>query len=307
MWKYLDSISMCTKGRYMPGVEAYCIVTGDKDQEATARKTLGIYGYDIEMYNFDNNQGFRAELVTAAQKSSRGGKLSSWTVRINTKNGQSFNISVNADCLLECLCSCTMKNGVILEPVIFAKDGNRLGLIPVGSNLHKQLVSDMSFRAALSHSTEKTKQPAPGYRHKTIRNSNLFICNMYKYNYETGKVEQIVMYPDERELGGNTSLRQAVSNPAIFERLLWLTYANSMKQMPARVQGEKILNVDMNIDELQYELRKLISNLETDYIDHVTRKKSGPFQYSTECLLSFKPNEFLFDKEVLNVFIQRGI
>jgi hypothetical protein len=247
-------------------------------EEVDGKRTCtGSTNIPPEQYTYDN-KGFTLELSEAAEQSSQGGKLSFWNCWITAPDGKKFLIGIAANLLLDVLKSCDVKNGVVQEPLMFARCKGGVGMLSESMNSYKDAVNDEYQRK--NKSTGKTTKHKIGYVYETLTQKNLYAGDFYRWYEPVYEVKPVHYYPynDARQLVGFKKLDKPV-------KLMWFpTYYSNKSidchvehfrcyelhtKLPARKEGIKI---DEYID-----LQKYIDEIEKKHVDDYeewTRAKS---------------------------------
>lgn len=220
-----------------------------------------------EQHTYEN-KGFTLELSEAAEQSSQGGKLSFWNCWITAPDGKRFLIGIAANLLLDVLKSCDVKNGVVQEPLMFARCKGGVGMLSESMKSYKDAVNDEYQRK--NKSTGKTTKHKIGYVYETLTQKNLYAGDFYKWYEPVYEVKPVHYYPynDTRQLVGFKKLDKPV-------KLMWFpTYYSDKSvgwhvehfgtyeletKLPARKEGAKV-------DKL-CDLQKCIDKIEQMHLD----------------------------------------
>ena len=294
-WKMFDKVTIVAKQMtrwnyetyetiYTDEYQGFIVDTKNKKQLETAIKwgTTTKYHYEEvdgkrtctgstnippEQYTYDN-KGFTLELSEAAEQSSQGGKLSFWNCWITAPDGKRFLIGIAANLLLDVLKSCDVKNGVVQDPLMFARCKGGVGMLSESMNSYKDAVNDEYQRK--NKSTGKTTKHRIGYVYETLTQHNLYAGDFYIWYEPVYEEKESRYYPYRKanQLVGFKKLDKPV-------KLMWFPRYYSDKsidwhvehfgayeletKLPARKEGIKI---DEHID-----LQKCIDKIEKKHVD----------------------------------------
>ena len=140
-----------------------------------------------------DNKGFTLELSEAAEQSSQGGKLSFWNCWITASDGKKFLIGIAANLLLDVLKSCDVKNGIVQEPLMFARCKGGVGMLSESMNSYKDAVNDEYQRK--NKSTGKTTKHKIGHVYATLTQKNVYLGNFYQWYEEIWEVKPSQYFP----------------------------------------------------------------------------------------------------------------
>ena len=294
-WKMFDTVTIVAKQMtrfnyetyetiYTDDYQGFIVDTKNKKQleSATRWGTHTKYHYEEvdgkrtctgstnvppEQYTYDN-KGFTLELSEAAEQSSQGGKLSFWNCWIIAPDGKKFLIGIAADLLLDVLKNCDVKNGVVQEPLMFARCKGGVGMLSESMPSYRDAVDDEQKRK--SKSTGKTTKHKIGYVYETLTQHNLYAGDFYRWYEPVYEEKEDRHYPYRKanQLVGFKKLDKPVKFmwfPSYYsdKSIDWHTehfgsYELETK-LPARKEGTKI---DEHID-----LQKCIDKIEKSHVD----------------------------------------
>jgi len=227
------------------------------------------------VHEFDN-RGFTLELLASAEGSSQGGKLSFWNCKV-TKDDKSFIIGIAADLLLDVLRNTTVVNGVVQEPLFFARCKGGVGMLSEKMEAYQQAVSDMTRRKTMSRG--KTSRFVVGNTYCTTTQTNVYLGELYQW-YEpimendywgrtriTGlkKLDEpikLYFYPDY--YNDCTKMSDYIKKA--------YSYWMKTKKPASRVEGELKVELDADINDLINRLVEEAISVSTAYVDD---KKKG--------------------------------
>lgn len=132
-----------------------------------------------EQFEFENKD-WTLELLRVAEGSSQGGKLSFWNCKL-TKDGQTFEIGINADLLLDVLKSHTFVNGKCEGPLMFARCKGGVGLLSEDMEEYKQALADMQKKQDIK--TKKTSKHIIGHAYTALHEVQAYVGDLW-YWYE---------------------------------------------------------------------------------------------------------------------------
>lgn len=220
-----------------------------------------------EQHTYDN-KGFTLELSEAAEQSSQGGKLSFWNCWITAPDGKRFLMGIAANLLLDVLKSCDVKNGIVQEPLMFARCKGGVGMLSEAMNSYKDAVNDEYQRK--SKSTGKTTKHKIGYVYETLTQKNLYAGDFYRWYEPVYEEKETSYYPyrKSKKLVGFKKLDKPV-------KLMWFpryyedrsidwhvehfgAYALQTK-LPARKEGIKVNKL--------CDLQKCLDKIEKKHVD----------------------------------------
>lgn len=205
------------------------------------------------------NDGFTLELSEAAESSSQGGKLSFWNCWITAPDGERFLIGIAANLLLDVLKNTTVINGVVQEPLMFARCKGGVGMISRNMEAYKQAQADMAHKAKVSKG--KTSKHKVGHVYETIREKNIYFGKIYQH-YEPVYVEEprgwttrqkligfkrretpleLHVFPDYES--GKNKLSDYTSPD---RRYMW--WRLTQKKLPARVESDIVVELDVGLE-----------------------------------------------------------
>ncbi len=278
-WDYKQGKSIET-GEY----QGFLVDPKNKKQLDSARQWGTIYNHiyeevdgkrvhtDTEIIEPDeftyDNKGFTLELSEAAEQSSQGGKRSFWNCWITAPDGKKFLIGIAANLLLDVLKSCDVKNGIVQEPLMFARCKGGVGMLSESMNSYKDAVNDEYQRK--NKSTGKTTKHKIGYVYETLTQHNLYAGNFYRWYEPVYEEKESNYYPYRKanQLVGFKKLDKPV-------KLMWFPvyYADKSidwhvehfgsyeleTKLPARKEG---LQMNEHID-----LQKCLNKIEKKHVD----------------------------------------
>lgn len=187
-WKLLDKVDVAVKTK--PGsysFTGFIVDHGDKKALKKAKDWARESDYDYEkreytatyepeVYTFDN-EGFTARILNSAGGSSQGGRLSFWRCEIE-KEGVKFTIGVNDAILADLIKNSEIKNGLIAEKVMFARQGGQPGLIHEHMDAYNEAVADMNQKADLKKA-KKTKDWEIGGVYSTLTQTDVCLGQVW--------------------------------------------------------------------------------------------------------------------------------
>ena len=219
-WKLFDKVTIVAKAITYWDNKAYCwketgesqgfiVDSTNKKQLETARKWGIIIRYNYEIvdgklqctgsyaitpaeYTYDNKD-FTLELSESAEGSSQGGKLSFWNCWITASDGKRFLIGIAADLLLDVLKSTTVINGVVQEPLMFARCKGGVGMLCESMQSYQDALNDESARK--NKSKGKTSKHKVGYVYETLTQKNVYLGDFYRWYEPIYGQKKVSYYP----------------------------------------------------------------------------------------------------------------
>lgn len=308
MWKLLGDLNFYTNGKYTDNVKTFCVEASNEGQNKTAREWAesNMHG-DCEVFGFKND-GFTAKIKSSAGVSyERSGRLSFWTVEIE-KEGKKFNVGISDKLLFECMMNSAIINGEIHGKVVFAKNGNNLGIVPMDSNIYNEVLKDTERRGEVSKS-KKTVVRKLGYCYETPTKKNVYLGRVLVYSTVSNTLIERHWFPDLALVKRYKKLSELVASED-FETVL--LKSDRPSNLQPRVQGEQVIEFDMTEDELQNALREKVLKKYSKFKDIVERKgdqyaRSVAYkEYPGASAFSFKKDEILMNKNLYNI-VYRGV
>lgn len=302
-WKLFDKITIVAKKQrewdpekcehvFTDNYQGYIVDPNNKQQLKTARDWGTDYVWrdytdalgnrqenkeiiEPEEYTYDN-KNFTLELWQSANSSTQGGKLSFWNCWITASDGRRFLVGIASDLLLDVLKSTTMINGVVQEPLMFARCEGGVGMLSENMNSYKDALADEAAR--VDKSKGKTSKHKVGYVYETLTRKDIYFGDVYQWYepvYETkpqnhfpyGTCEQLVGF---RKLDKPKQLKWFTTyyedKTAEYYKKHFVGYELEGK-LPARKEGIKIpdnMMPDLSecIDELNIKQAKHLEELE---------------------------------------------
>ena len=290
-WKMFDTVTIVAKQMtrwnyetcetiYTDEYQGFIVDTKNKKQLETAIRWGTSYEYEYftdekgqrsvkerrevkpEQHTYDN-KGFTLELSEAAEQSSQGGKLSFWNCWITAPDGKKFLIGIAANLLLDVLKSCDVKNGIVQEPLMFARCKGGVGMLSESMNSYKDAVNDEYQRK--NKSTGKTTKHKIGYVYETLTQKNIYAGDFYRWYEPIYEEKESNYYPYSKanQLVGFKKLDKPVRLmwfPTYYEdqSISWhVEYFGSYElqtNLPARKEGikfEEYIDLQMCLDEIE--------------------------------------------------------
>lgn len=216
-----------------------------------------------------DNKDFTLEVLDSANGSSQGGKLSFWNCKI-TKNNQSWAIGINSDYLLEIIKYNNFINGVCQTLLFFARCKGGVGMLSHNMPSYEQALKDIERRDSMSRG--KTSKRIEGHLYSTTTLSDVYLGKVYSH-YEPVYENRGWRYSDaligfkRREsplcLYWHESLYDYYKNPRTkrsdYKDKLFVYESNTTN--PARVDGGKVIELDISVEEiLSYNIDSMINS-----------------------------------------------
>lgn len=267
-----------------------------------------------EQYTYDN-KGFILELSEAAEQSSQGGKLSFWNCWITAPDGKRFLIGIAANLLLDVLKSCDVKNGVVQEPLMFARCKGGVGMLSESMKSYKDAISDEYQRK--NKSKGKTTKHKIGYVYETLTQKNVYLGDFYRWYEPVYEEKESNYYPYHKanQLVGFKKLDKPV-------KLMWFpTYYSDRSidwhvehfgsyeletKLPARKEG---IQINEHID-LQKCLNKIEKRHADAYEEWTKVKRKGLYMstyvYEREIGLSLNSEEYTLPQATRQYVTSQG-
>lgn len=135
------------------------------------------YNTEIEPTEFlTYNEGFKVTLVSAADQSSQGGKLSFWNCLVEKEN-KKFIIGIGQDSLLSAMMQSTLEKGVFKEEFKLGKSG------ALAHILHEQMHewSEAELEGDTTTKKPKTTKWQIGNNYKLATVNNLYLGSIYDW------------------------------------------------------------------------------------------------------------------------------
>ena len=185
---YTDLILVCkrveNKNNYY---KAYVVNPKNKKQLETAREwARGYRDNEVIEFNFENSD-FQMEILSSANGSSQGGKLSFWTCLFKKDNNK-FEIGINADLLEKLIQYTTIINGQVQETVCFCRYSGQVGVLTDNMPQYLEAKSLIKKKENLA-SSKKTSKYKKGKIYETLTLSTLCLGEVEK-KYEVKPIFQ---------------------------------------------------------------------------------------------------------------------
>lgn len=205
-----------------------------------------------------DNKDFTLEVLDSANGSSQGGKLSFWNCKI-TKDNQSWAVGINSDYLLEIIKYNNFVNGVCQTPLSFARCKGGVGMLSSNMPSYEQALKDIERRDVMSKG--KTSKRIEGHLYSTTTLSDVYLGKMYSH-YEPVYENRGWIYSNtlvgfkRREtplcLYWHEPLYDYHENPRTkrsdYKDDFYIYESNTTT--PARVDGGKVIELDMSVEEI---------------------------------------------------------
>lgn len=152
------------------------------------------YNDNLDKIKYFDNNGFKLQIMSCPDNSSRGGKLSFWICKITTKDNYSFLTSINSLLLEYLLKECDFVKGVCQEEVIFVRNKSQLGVISKNGELFQQLLSHEYMR---KNPKNKTNEYKPGDIVENLKEKYVYLgylYNYFKFSYNRDFSNKIINY-----------------------------------------------------------------------------------------------------------------
>lgn len=224
------------------------------------------------------NEGFTLSLLDCAEQSSQGGKLSFWNCLV-TKDGKGWVIGIAANLLLDVLKNCTVIDGTVQEPLIFARCLGGVGMLSKNMPAYKQAVSDMERKKSMSRG--KTSKYELGRVYETTTLQNVYLGTFYQWYEPVEGQDKSKYYYTLTTIGYKKLDKPKVVHmfPAYESQLTnasdYLGRCRSfVDKKPARVclEGAQV-NMDLTSEELVEQM------VQKHLVDYITEKKNNHTWY----------------------------
>ena len=235
---------------------------------------------DYIQYDIDN-ENIEFELLDSAGCSSQGGKLSFWNCIIS-KGDMKVIVGISSDLLVELLKNTDFEKGKCKSTIILARYRNQWGAITKDMNEYKEAINDMEIYNDFNNA-KKTSKWKSGYEYYSKTQKSVYLYDLYQwyevdgsyYNYIIKEYRKPITkkktldnwYYEEYIKEGNIKLSEYIEktskmiNKWKFIRLFTPGY--DKEKLPARIEGNKVFDIDVNIDTINkylLEYREKITN-----------------------------------------------
>ena len=263
-WKKLDKIVIVYSADRTVKVDdkeyplAYIVEDGNKKQLESA-----LWWGECRRYNHgtgetekfspkfvtDDNSGFLLRILSAADDSSRGGKLSFWNCLMEKDGVESFVVGINADLLCDMIIETTLVNGKTNRDVFFARKRGQLGILHSDMSTYKDMIADDDRKKSLNK--KKTTKWRIGYEYDTLNCSDVFLgwfsnplsveFDGYFSRHDT--LNTFIDFLDKNHPVYDVYKGISKFDDMVVSCLSYNTHSDSCK-CPYRQEGQKIFNVD---------------------------------------------------------------
>ena len=182
LWNLYDEIILvCKKTDKNNYYKAYVVNPNNKTQLETARRwAIGYNKKENKTYEFTyDNKDFKLEIISSADNSSQGGKLSFWKCLIK-KEGNIFEIGINSELLSTLIKHTTIKKGQVEELVSIARYSGQVGVLTDNMTQYKEAVSTKILKEKRKKS-KKTSIYKKGKVYSTLTKNDLCLGNIKAY------------------------------------------------------------------------------------------------------------------------------
>lgn len=261
------------------------IASSEKENaiDTAKRWASGKYsGYTEEDYieYIINNEGIELEILDSAKGSSQGGKLSFWNC-ILSKDNMKVVVGIGSDLLLELIRNSSFIKGKCQNKLMMARIGQHWGALHDGMPQYQEAIADMKVSNNFDKS-RKTSSWEKGYEYYSKTRSDIYLYDLYvwricerinDYWYYSNphykitefktpkkiKVTECVGWIKNREF---KTLSQLMANGGGKYNS---EYYKEYLKLPPRIKGEKILDIDLDANDIELLLQKNREKTENEY------------------------------------------
>lgn len=242
---------------------------------------------DYIRYDIDN-EGIEFELLDSAGGSSQGGKLSFWNCIIS-KGDMKVIVGISADILIELLKNTDFKQGKCQSKIILARYKNQWGAITKDMKEYKEAVKDMQINNILN-SSKKTSKWEQGYEYYSKTQKDTYLYDLYKWNelekgywydrystaclteYKVPKTEKVTLedwcYKDCSKLSEYIDKHKKDDSDWYVKKLFLPSSYNIKPKLPSRIKGNKVLDVDISLEEINNMIKEYRKKSIEQYLSH---------------------------------------
>lgn len=253
------------------------------------------------------NDGFTLTLLDCAEQSSQGGKLSFWNCLV-TKDGKGWVVGIAANLLLDVLKNCTVVEGKVVEPLLFARCKGGVGMLSKNMLAYKQAVSDMNRKASMNKG--KTTKYELGKVYETTTLQNVYLGTFYQWYEPVEGVDPSAWNYRRVTIGYKKLNKPKVVHlfPTYYSNKLNASdylnnYRSFVDKKPSRVclETEKV-NMDLSPEEIVQRL------VQKELIEHVKQNRGHRWYYIDPDLvgLSASDKEYELPPEVFELLKNDG-
>ena len=227
-----------------------------------------------------DNKDIKLEILDSAKGSSQGGKLSFWNCLLS-KDDMKVVVGIGSDLLLELLKSSTFINGKCEDKLIMARIGQHWGALHEKMEQYKEAIRDIQLSQKIE-GAKKTSKWEKGYEYYSKTRSDIYLYDLYvwricerinDYWYYSNphykitefktpkkiKVTECVGWIKNREF---KTLSQLMANGG---GKYSSEYYKEYLKLPPRIKGEKILDIDLDANDIELLLQKNREKTENEY------------------------------------------
>lgn len=214
--------------------------------------------YSVPKTVTTENSGFYLSLISAADDSSNGGKLSFWMCLIEKKNIPTFAVGINAPILCDLLQHATLINGKISESLFFIQKNNQIGICNKDTDCYKEMLVEIRKKEEAKQVTvKKTTKWRPGYSYySTCTNTTMIgwfdskLARVYQRNYKTtfelnfDAPKQAAVIDTEHIIRREESIHSLMRDAFLRDDSSWFMGKTLLDKCPSRI--EAVSNIDIN-------------------------------------------------------------
>lgn len=283
---YKDIMLVCKKVENKDNYYlAYVVNPKNKVQLENARRWAKGY-IDNEVFEFTlDNSDFHMEILSSANNSSQGGKLSFWTCLFKKDNNK-FEIGINAELLEKLIHYTTIINGQVQDTVCFCRHSGQVGVLTdkIPQYIEAKIVEQKKEKLA---SSKKTSNYKKGKVYESLTLSTLCLGEIEK-KYEVKPIfkdilgqhieaKPIIVKLDKPKLyklcvdypkySNYNSMKEVLNNLSIENQ--WgnkepdyYPLSDMKDKTPARIEKESNLILDDDLSDLANYINKCLNYFE---------------------------------------------
>lgn len=165
-WKLMEEVDIVVRPSQRFSFTGYVVEHGDKKALESAKSWAKEREWDSDKKEYKEavpgdvhtfkNEGFTAKILDSAGGSSQGGRLSFWQCEVE-KDGVSFKVGVNDSMLADLIKNSDIKQGVIQQKVMFARNSGSAGLIHEKMDAYQEALKDMESKNTFKKAKKTNK------------------------------------------------------------------------------------------------------------------------------------------------------
>lgn len=264
------------------------------------------------------NKDLELEILDSADGSSQGGKLSFWNCIIS-KDNMKVVVGIGSDLLLELIRNSSFINGKCQDKLIMARIGQHWGALHEKMPQYQEAITDIKTSKDFDKS-RKTSSWEKGYEYYSKTRNEVYLYDLYVwrtcYRKDTWsynpkyiitefskpkkiKVTEWSSWIKNRDITNLSQVMEKGGGKYSSE------YYKEYLKLPPRIKGNKILNIDLNEQDIDRLLEKNREKVENEYFN--SQKNWFSYMINSYGVSANPDNKPEFSKDILEEIKKKGV